>query len=330
MNDKKSQPRRRSTSSRRKRSGSGQKPPKRTRLSEEETQNLARKAKARSELYEIFSLTFQESPTPEMLAIYRHSAFLSIVEMLLPEDTLAVWKKFAESKTPLEHLQARLRMEHDNLFLVPTSQHVASRESDFYFKPGDPQAGKRRLDDLQKFFRRIGMTPMAKFKDEPDHISQIMHFMSVVCDRERDHLEKKNAGQLSSVCRIEADFTQRHLAEWIPQFRERIHQATRYTFFRNVADLMLEFITLEKEWVPSLAKTYNLPKQGSVKEEGGGKSEGGKKQPRKKKTRASGGDSSPGQKKQSGEGGRKSSRRRRGGRRRRPRKRSGSGDSAST
>jgi len=229
-------------------------------LAPQDLEILMRRAKARGDLYEIFSLLFQEAPSPELLAIFKHSDFLQIVRLLLSPETLAKWERFASGKMPLNHLQARLRLEYNNMFLLPTSQRVVPRESAFYHEPAQPQAAQKRLEDVQKFFRRIGMNPLAKFKKEPDHLSQVMHFMSVLCEREKEHLRKNNTAQLGTTCQIQTDFVEKHLAPWIPLMRERMHRVTRFLFFRNVAELMEEFVLSDAEWTRGLKIRYGVKK----------------------------------------------------------------------
>jgi len=257
-----------------------------------EQQAYATRAKARADLYEIFSLLFQEAPSPELLAVFKHSDFLQILKLLLSPPTLARWERFAAGKTPLNHLQARLRLEYNNLFLVPTSQRVVPRESAFFHEPGQPQAAQKRIEDLQKYYRRIGMNPLAKFKDEPDHLSQMMHFMSVLCEREKDYLEKNNRPQLEGTCQIETDFVAKHLTPWISLMRERLHRATRFPFFRDVADLMDEFVQFEAGWTANLRDKYivkrpkePLPKSSPAKKASPAEAAAPKKQEASKRPR---------------------------------------------
>lgn len=247
--------------SRKSRSSQGPQPQKsslQSSLTNQEREQMVRRAKARSDLYEIYSLLFQEVPSQDLLAVFRHSDFLSIIELLLTPEILTRWKKFASSKTPLDHVQHRLRLEYNSLFLLPTSQRIALRESAFFLQKGKSQAGHKRVDSLLKYYRRIGLNPMAKYKDQPDHLSQVMHFMSVLCEREKDHLQKKNDAQLESICQIQELFLARHLAEWIPLFKERMHRATRFIFYREIADTLEALLNSENAWVPGLLERYGL------------------------------------------------------------------------
>ena len=227
-------------------------------LSREERELLVRRAKARADLYEIFSLLFQEVPSTDLLAVFRHSDFLSILELFLAPEIYAKWKKFASSKVSLDHLQNRLRLEYNNLFLLPTSQRITLRESAFFHQKGNPGAPQKRIDSLLRFYRRIGMTPMAKFKEQPDHFSQIMHFMSVLCEREKDYGSKKNIAQLETTCQIQSDFLSKHLGAWIPLFWERMYQSTRFMFYRDLADTLKDLLRSETEWIPGLPARYGF------------------------------------------------------------------------
>jgi len=181
-----------------------------------------------------------------------------MVELLLPPELLAKWRKFSSSKTPLDQVQNRIRLEYSSLFLLPTSQRITLRESSFFHLPLKSEKAQRRIESLLKYYRRIGLTPMAKFKDQPDHLSQVMHFMSVLCDREKDYLEKKNHPQLETTCQIQTDFVPRHLEKWIPEFRERMHRSSRFMFFRDMADTLSDFLNAEVQWVPGLLKRYGF------------------------------------------------------------------------
>jgi TorA maturation chaperone TorD len=248
-------------------------------------EKYVKKAAARADLYEIFSIFFQQTPTTEILAIFKHSDFMGILKIVLGEEHQQQWKKFYNSSTPLESFQIRLQREYNNLFLVPTSQRFIPKETAFYFDPNNKAAQKQQLDSLLKFYRRIGLTPMAKFKDQPDHLSQMMHYMNVVGEREKDHLKKKNASQLETACKLQKEFVHHHLAPWIPKFKERLYQATRFQFLRQIADTLEAFILQDAEWTAAMPQTYGFPppeerqkksaqKQPSSAESGGKKGEG--------------------------------------------------------
>ena len=225
-------------------------------LNPKDLEQLSKRTKARADLYEMFSLLFLEVPSPQLLAIFKHSDFLEIIKRLMCSETQAVWQRFAGSKMPLEHFHARLRLEYNSLFLLPTSQRVVPRESSFFHDPRRPDIPRKRLENLLKYYRRIGLTPMAKYKEQPDHLSQVMHFMSILCEREREYLGKGNLGQLEATCQLEADFMSKHLTPWISKFRERMHLATRFPFLRNVADCMGEFIQNEADWTIGWKERY--------------------------------------------------------------------------
>ena len=293
-------------------------------LTREQRELLVRRAKARADLYEIFSLLFQEVPSADFLAVFRHSDFLSILELLLTPEILAKWKKFASSKVPLDQLQNRLRLEYNNLFLLPTSQQITLRESIFFFQKGKPDAPQKRIDSLLRFYRRIGLTPMAKFKDQPDHFSQIMHFMSVLCEREKDYGAKRNTAQLETICQIQAEFLTKHLEVWVPLFWERMYQSTRFIFYRDIADTLKDLLQSEMEWIPGLPEKYSIKKisrspSDQEKSRSDRKSEGQRPRPRKYPKKKKGGGESerkPSPPKTEGEGQHPKRRRRR----RRPRK----------
>ncbi len=68
--------------------------------------------------------------------------------------------------------------------------------------------------------------------------------------------KEKNGSQLLKSIKLEKKFIDEHLKVWIPGFCQKVIEAARYDFYRNVAELTEDFIANEKEEVENLLSFF--------------------------------------------------------------------------
>ncbi len=166
----------------------------------------------RAELYRLFSLLFMKEPDDELL-----SQAKEMLEMTLGDS-------------PEE-----IRADFTALFLRP-DLHVAPYESLYNFPPGDkPRLPGKASRDVQVFYESTGLTMEEGMDLVPDHLSVELLFMSYLA--ENGYLDKQHS------------FLEEHLLRWVPGYCDEVGKHAGTTFYKEIANLLKEFILSEYELI---------------------------------------------------------------------------------
>jgi TorA maturation chaperone TorD len=146
-----------------------------------------------------------------------------------------------------------LAIEYTRLFLGPKN-HIPPFESLHNFKKGEPrQMWGTATVEVKRIIESTGLSFRKDYGGIPDHISIELEFMQKLVKNEGELWEKeKNGSQLLKSIKLEKKFVDEHLQVWIPGFCQKVMEAAKYDFYRDVAELTKDFIVTEKEEVENL------------------------------------------------------------------------------
>ena len=131
-----------------------------------------------------------------------------------------------------------LKTEYSQLFEVGSNgPPVPIRE--------DLQTGQRSgtREDLVRFYEFFGYTLSEKFAWAPDHLSVELEFMHFLCFHEAEG----GAGALSFQL-AQADFSQRHLINWVPALVESVRENSEGSIYWDVVEFLGRFIEADLTW----------------------------------------------------------------------------------
>ncbi len=166
----------------------------------------------RAELYRLFSLLFMKEPDDEVPAQAK--------EML---------------EMAFEDSPEQIRADFARLFLRP-DLHLAPYESLYNFPPGDkPRLPGKATRDVQVFYESTGVALGEGMDFVPDHLSVELLFMSYLA--ENGYMEKQHA------------FLGEHLLRWVPEYCDELAKHAATTFYKEIANLLKEFILSEYELI---------------------------------------------------------------------------------
>ncbi|MDI6727909.1 MAG: molecular chaperone TorD family protein [Thermodesulfovibrionales bacterium] len=164
----------------------------------------------RAELYRLFAGLFIHEPTDEII--------IQLKDMFQ--------MKFADS--PQE-----IRIDFASIFLGPDGR-LMPYESFYNYPLGDrPRLWGKAAEEVQSFYISAGIVMDEEINLIPDHISAEMLFMSYLIENGILELQKR--------------FLEEHLVKWIPEYCNELQKYASTGFYKEVANIIKEFILSEAE-----------------------------------------------------------------------------------
>ena len=163
------------------------------------------------------------------------------------------WAK-KEEMSRKELIEKYLNVDFTNLFLL----HLVPYES-FYMR--DDQMMETGADNpVQQLFMDLNFrVELDKARVmSVDHIGVELEFMYMLCDSERKALEDGNMEVAGEIAEIEYHFLKDHLVQWLPMYLLNVKSEAGTAFYYDVADLTLDFVLNDFEYVNALKNSgYN-------------------------------------------------------------------------
>lgn len=219
----------------------------------EETKQIA---KVRGSIYTLLSQCFMQ-PSKELVnSIIDGSlndalqATLGLIEDSKVTQHLAELKDFSikSQKQPSEEFLKELKAEYSRLFVGPGHVLAPPYESVYKTKNEDNKIGIVMGDStiaVKRFYQSAGLELSDDYKDLPDHITLELHFMGHLCNLELDSAHEGRKEEQESVHKMQVEFLNTHLGNWISDFSQAVSIATNSAFYRGVAKLTETWIEIE-------------------------------------------------------------------------------------
>jgi len=134
---------------------------------------------------------------------------------------------------------ARLQAEYSGLFEVGSQgPPVPIRE--------DLQSGQRAgiREDVVRFYDYFGYRLGERFAWQPDHLSVELEFMHFLCFREA----RAGEDDALSFQLAQLDFTQRHLARWVPGLAGAVASLAPGSLYARAMDALARFVAGDRDW----------------------------------------------------------------------------------
>jgi DMSO reductase family type II enzyme chaperone len=134
----------------------------------------------------------------------------------------------------------RLRSEYSGMFEVGSQgPPVPIRE--------DLQTGQRAgtREEVVRFYEYFGYVLDEKFAWQPDHLSVELEFMHYLCFREAEAASEADA---LSFQLAQADFSERHLAAWVPLLAGNVDKLATGSLYSRVVAAVRDFVMADYEW----------------------------------------------------------------------------------
>ncbi|NOX97111.1 MAG: molecular chaperone TorD family protein [Nitrospirae bacterium] len=210
----------------------------------------------RSNLYGLLSLIYNRELTAETLRELKKPEFretLSKLNIQLGGDFF---------NKPEEELLLDLTLEYTRLFIGP-GRHISPHESVYREDKEDKGLlwGEATVE-VKEIIEGAGLEYKADYKGIPDHISIELEFMQRLTKYEHEAWESGDREKACRCLEYEKLFLESHLDKWVPLFCDKVMEEGKLTFYREMARLTKEYISLEKRYVNELLS--DSPKAGQI------------------------------------------------------------------
>ncbi len=170
-----------------------------------------------------------DSEESERAALYKLFSDLFMKEPA--EETLVEMKEMFQMK--FDDSSEEIRRDFTSLFLGK-DLHLSPYESLYNYPLGDtPRLWGRATEEVQALYRAAGLMIDEEIDLIPDHVSVELLFMSYLV--ENGFIEKQRV------------FMEEHLHRWIPDYCDEVRKHAGTTFYKEVADLLREFLATDLE-----------------------------------------------------------------------------------
>ena len=211
-------------------------------MSQTRMHGAAPSANFRSTVYGFLAAIYRQEVSSDLLQQIRDSRFMGVLTELGVELNNGFFKK------PEKELLDALSVEYARLFLGP-GKHISPHES-VHHKRDDGQWGQlwgKSTAEVKKIIESSGLEYKTEYTGLPDHISVELEFMQQVILREEQAWQDEDNETALLCLENEKNFVNEHLFRWIPDFCEKVIEATESSFYREMARLTRSFIEFEKQ-----------------------------------------------------------------------------------
>jgi TorA maturation chaperone TorD len=188
----------------------------------------------------------------------------SLISILKDGSILSVFKDYKDSKGYFElagfideipeitNIENELSAEHTTLFVLPSA--FLPHEAVYLDK--EKRLGGRVTISVKQFYEKAGADILKDCTEMPDHIGIELEFMGFLCKLEKELWEKVDLMALQKCIEFQKAFLEEHLLKWVFQCCGKIIERATYGFYKAIANLIMEFVRSEKEYLTELhAKT---------------------------------------------------------------------------
>ncbi|MBM3150148.1 MAG: molecular chaperone TorD family protein, partial [Chloroflexi bacterium] len=143
-----------------------------------------------------------------------------------------------------------LAAEYASLFLGAGRHLVFPYES--VYTSAERLMMQEARDAVLLEYRREGLDRSKEFKEPEDHIAIELEFMFYLCQKTIESMGKGDKEASLTFLKKQKDFLQRHLMVWVPDFCEDLEQATESDFYKGIAKVTKDYLSLEQETIGEL------------------------------------------------------------------------------
>lgn len=206
-------------------------------------------ARTRQGLYRFFAEALLP-PTGEQLELLTGAAAILEDRDL---DRFAFSRDFRRlaDQLPTDVRGSTIDVEYVRLFASGMSRALSPPTESYYRVVAQGGAIADFVATLQREYRAMGIGSVG-LEEAPDHISTELRVCAHLCDLEAGAWESDQPILAGDVSDMQVEFLGRHLAAWLPPFRNRVHAAGPLGFYRNVIDAVHAFVVHDYDFARTI------------------------------------------------------------------------------
>ncbi|MEM1676273.1 MAG: molecular chaperone TorD family protein [Nitrososphaerota archaeon] len=164
-------------------------------------------------------------------------------------------KKYIEEalKRDLKEVELELAVDYANIFLGvkhAREKKGAPHPSESVYKTG--LLMQEPYDEVLQAYWDAGVDVVKDFKEPADHVAIELQFMSYLCRKASESLQKGDKESLIKFLKAQKDFLEKHILQWIPRLAKDILESADTDFYKGFGKVLGRYVQYDKEIVDML------------------------------------------------------------------------------
>lgn len=138
-------------------------------------------------------------------------------------------KKYIENaiKRDLKEVELELAVDYANIFLGVKKKPPHPSES--AYKTG--LLMQEPCDEVLHAYWDAGVNVIEEFKEPAGHVAIELQSISYLCGKAQEYLEKNDKEDFLRFLKMQKDFMEEHLIQWVPQLAKNIQESPDTDFY---------------------------------------------------------------------------------------------------
>lgn len=162
-------------------------------------------------------------------------------------------------RRPRREVVEALAVEYARLFVGP-GPHIAPYAS-VHWPGGSGELLGAPAAALEAVIEAADYELSAGYRRLPDHVGIVLDLMAWLANTEAEAWMARDYGAAAEALRREVSFLDEHMLPWIPTFCERVAEVADVAFYRDMANLTVEYLRFDEG---DLARTLQLVDAGET------------------------------------------------------------------
>lgn len=220
-------------------------------------------ARERERTYKFLSALCLKPPSDSLISMIEDGSILSVFQDSMDTRGYTELAGFINEVPEISNLKNELTAEHTALFVLPS----AFLPHEAVYLDNKKRLGGRITIGVRQFYEMAGADVLKECTEMPDHIGMELEFMGFLCKLEKELWEKADLSGLQKCIEIQKTFLEEHLLKWLFQCCGRIIERATYGFYKAIANLMMDFMKSEEEYISELYAKLQYTRNGKRSKE---------------------------------------------------------------
>jgi len=206
-------------------------------------------AEEREQMYAFFAAICLHPPSEALVEMIKDGRILETFATDDGGNGYHELQQCVHEATGIPELMNDLTAEFTKLFKLPAD--VIPQEA--FYLDKRKRMGGRVTQAVSDFYKSAKAEIMDDCVEMADHIGVELQFMQFLCGLEKELHRKDETLKLEQCLRLQRDFLNEHLLQWIDQCCEKIIAVTGMRFYKAMAHLMMAFMADERQNIAALS-----------------------------------------------------------------------------
>ncbi|MCX8193594.1 MAG: molecular chaperone TorD family protein [Nitrososphaeria archaeon] len=176
------------------------------------------------------------------------------------KEGLKMMKNYIEDaiKRDLKEVELELAVDYANIFLGV--KHAKEKKGPTHPSESVYKTGllmQEPVDEVLQAYWSAGVDVVKEFKEPADHAAIELQFISYLCRKTSEALQKTDKENVLKYLKAQKDFLEKHILQWIPKLAIDIQEAADTDFYRGFGKILGKYVQYDKEIIDVLLEDVN-------------------------------------------------------------------------